>query len=106
MSPGQHECNGMRLLGPHGVCDSFCMTPAMARAQWPMNGGTGNHEEEQQADGSAFRSVRARWPVRPFTGGRGSRHATLPLNPSTLHVFGHMPAQRLWLCSLMEISGG
>ncbi len=34
-------------------------------AQWPMNGGTGNHEEEQQADGSAFRSLRARWPVRP-----------------------------------------
>jgi len=34
-------------------------------AQWPMNGGTGNHEEEQQADGSAFRSLRARWPARP-----------------------------------------
>lgn len=33
-------------------------------AQWPMNGGTGNHEEEQQADGTAFASVRARWQVR------------------------------------------
>jgi hypothetical protein len=31
--------------------------------QVPMIGGTGNHEEEQEADGSIFKSVQARWPV-------------------------------------------
>ena len=52
----------------HDVCGSCLVISAVAHAQWPMNGGTGNHEEEQQADGSAFCSVRARWPARPPSG--------------------------------------
>ncbi len=31
--------------------------------QVPFIGSTGNHEEEQEADGSIFKSVQARWPV-------------------------------------------
>ncbi|CAK0736397.1 hypothetical protein CVIRNUC_000740 [Coccomyxa viridis] len=31
--------------------------------QVPMVGGTGNHEEEQEADGTMFKSVQARWPT-------------------------------------------
>ncbi|KAK9826440.1 hypothetical protein WJX81_005915 [Elliptochloris bilobata] len=41
-------------------------------SKWPLNGGTGNHEEEQQADGSAFRSVRARWPTPHAASGSDS----------------------------------
>ncbi|CAL5218603.1 g300 [Coccomyxa viridis] len=31
--------------------------------QVPMVGGTGNHEEEQEADGTIFKAVQARWPT-------------------------------------------
>ena len=37
---------------------------ASAVVQVPFIGGTGNHEEEQEADGSIFKAVQARWPVR------------------------------------------
>ncbi len=47
------------------------MLMACVRLQVPMIGGTGNHEEEQEADGSIFKSVQARWPVSST---RLSRH--------------------------------
>jgi hypothetical protein len=51
--------------------DEHGMLMACVRLQVPMIGGTGNHEEEQEADGSIFKSVQARWPVSST---RLSRH--------------------------------